>query len=149
MSPYRHHFEERSVWHHLWANAYGVAVGVLFMVFALGNLLPSPGSGTSTVARATEEGVVDEVWSVFLGCGGTLILMGLVRRRANVESAGLLLTIIGLVIAIVAVLNVLGVNDTTRLALSTYIAFVIGQAARLAWLIYCSQQVKALEGLRQ
>lgn len=144
MSPYRHHFEERSVWHHLWANAYGVAVGVLFILVAVGNVAGS--GGTSTIARATETGATDEVWSTFLGFGGAFILYGLVSRRANIESAGLVLTIIGLVIAIGAVLNVVGVNDATRLALSSYSAFVLGQIARLAWLIYCSQQVKALEG---
>lgn len=123
---------------HIWANAYGAGLGLLFVVASVGSLLADD-SSRSSVARAAAQGSTDELWNAFFGIGGLLILVGLIRRRPNVEGAGLICTIFGLLVAIGSVIAVIGITGQSRFALATYLALVFGQSGRLAWLVHCAR----------
>jgi protein-S-isoprenylcysteine O-methyltransferase Ste14 len=74
----------------------------------------------------------DSVWAAAYLLGGLLLFLGIGRRRVNVEAAGCILFVTGVVIEALAFLSLLGWTKTTSwLTVALLLVFGAAAAARL------------------
>lgn len=111
------------------ANPFETLIALLAVISAVVFLLPpDPAIDGSTVEQAVPLWVA-LVWNVLYGLSGVGILAGLWTGKANVEVAGLILLVSGVLVSTVAALDVRG--ESALAGVFTFLAVALSCAVRI------------------